>query len=504
MIRMKAEGQSFPLGATCYPDGVNFSVFSRYADAIELLLFDNADDPEPSRVIPLDDRKNHTFYYWHVFVPGIGHGQLYGYRARGIYRPARGFYFDGDKLLVDPYARAVAPSSTYSRSAAKVCGGNLGQGIKSVVADPDTYDWEGDQPINKPYASTVIYEMHVRGLTKSAPDVPPDRQGTYLGVIDKIPYLQSLGITSVELLPVQHHDTQDGPDHLENYWGYSPIALFAPHHGYASRQEDPLCAINEFRDMVKALHRSGIEVILDVVFNHTAEGDENGPILSFKGLENRAYYILEDNRATYANYSGTGNTLNANHSVVRRLIIDCLHYWVSEMHVDGFRFDLASVMARDEDGEPMENPPILWQIESDPILAGAKIIAEAWDAAGLYQVGTFIGHRWAEWNGPFRDDVRRFVRGDPVWCRAWLLASQAARISTYSRTVSLTAASTSTHLTMDSHSATWSPTTRSTIWITWRTTATATTPTTAGTAAWRDRLRSRPSRHCGRNRPATS
>jgi len=413
MIGMKAEGQSFPLGATCYPDGVNFSVFSKYADGIELLLFDHADDPEPSRVIPLDRRKNHTFYYWHAFVPDIGHGQLYGYRARGPYRPTRGFYFDGDKLLVDPYARAVAPSSTYSRAAAKVLGANLGQAIKSVVVDPDTYEWEGDQPLNKPYASTVIYEMHVRGLTKSAPDVAPDRQGTYLGVIDKIPYLQSLGITSVELLPVQHHDTQDSPDHLENYWGYSPIALFAPHHGYASQQEDPLCAINEFRDMVKALHRAGIEVILDVVFNHTAEGDENGPVLSFKGLENRAYYILKDDRATYANYSGTGNTLNANHSVVRRLIIDCLHYWVSEMHVDGFRFDLASVMARDEDGEPMANPPILWQIESDPVLAGAKIIAEAWDAAGLYQVGSFIGHRWAEWNGPFRDDIRRFIRGDP-------------------------------------------------------------------------------------------
>ena len=413
MIGMRAEGQSFPLGATCFPDGVNFSIFSKYARGVDLLLFDSADDGSPSLVIPLDPVRNRTYYYWHAFVPGIGHGQLYGYRTYGTYRPRRGFYFDDQKLLVDPYARAVAPSRTYSRAAASRPGPNLGQGIKSVVVDPSIYDWEGDQALNTPYASTVIYETHVRGLTKSAADVAPHRQGTYPGVIDRIPYLKSLGVTAVELLPVQHHDKQDAPAALSNYWGYSPVAFFAPHQGYSTQPAQPLSAIEEFRDMVKALHRAGIEVILDVVFNHTAEGDEEGPILSFKGLENRAYYILQDNRTAYADYSGTGNTINANHSVVRRLIIDCLHYWVSEMHVDGFRFDLASVMSRDEDGEPMENPPILWQIESDPVLSGVKIIAEAWDAAGLYQVGNFIGHRWAEWNGPFRDDVRRFVRGDP-------------------------------------------------------------------------------------------
>jgi glycogen operon protein len=406
-------GRSFPLGATVYPNGVNFAVFSKNCDAVDLLLFDHPDDPEPRRVINLDPKRNRTFYYWHAFVPDIGHGQLYGYRVHGPYEPEQGLRFDGEKVLVDPYARAVAPSASYSRAAAARPGDNCAHAIKSVVVDPQLYDWEQDVQLAQPYASTVIYEMHVRGLTQHPnAGVSPDKRGSYLGVIEKIPYLQSLGITAVELLPIQHFDPQDAPDDLTNYWGYSPIAFFAPYQGYACHN-DPLSPIDEFRDMVKALHRAGIEVILDVVFNHTAEGDEHGPILSLKGFENQAYYILKDNQVEYANYSGTGNTVNTNHSIIRRMIVDCLHYWVSEMHVDGFRFDLASVMARDEDGEPMENPPILWQIESDPVLAGTKIIAEAWDAAGLYQVGSFIGHRWAEWNASFRDDTRRFIRGDP-------------------------------------------------------------------------------------------
>jgi isoamylase len=405
-------GRSYPLGATVYPEGVNFSIFSKNCETIELLLFDDVDAPRPARVIRLDPEQNRTFYYWHVFVPGVSAGQLYGYRVHGQFAPQRGFRFDGQKVLLDPYARAVAVGANYDREAAASPGDNCLHAMKGVVVDPRAYDWEGDELVRLPYCSTVIYELHVGGFTRHpSSGVAPDKRGTYVGLIEKIPYLQSLGITAVELLPVQQFDPQDAPPGRTNYWGYTPMSFFAPHQGYCA-SSDLLAPVNEFRDMVKALHRAGIEVILDVVFNHTAEGDHAGPNLSFRGLENMAYYILKQDLAHYADYSGCGNTINANHSVVRRLIMDCLRHWVVEMHVDGFRFDLASVMARDERGEPLENPPILWEIESDPVLAGVKIIAEAWDAAGLYQVGSFIGHRWAEWNGQFRDDVRRFVKGD--------------------------------------------------------------------------------------------
>jgi isoamylase len=406
-------GQSFPLGATVYPNGVNFCVFSKNCDAVELLLFDDVDDPRPARVIPLDPADNRTFYYWHIFVLGIGAGQLYAYRVHGPFAPRQGHRFDGSKVLIDPYARGVVVGKNYDRGAAVLPGDNCAYAMKGVVVDSQAYDWEGDLPLNLPYASTVIYEMHVGGFTRNPNSgVALEKRGTYAGLIQKIPYLKQLGITTIEVLPVQQFDEQDAPAEHKNYWGYSPIALFAPHAGYSS-QRDPLGPVNEFRDMVKALHKAGIEIILDVVFNHSAEGNHNGPTFSFRGFENRAYYILEANQVMYANYSGCGNTLNGNHSIVRRMIMDCLRYWVAEMHVDGFRFDLASVLARDEDGNPMKNPPILWEIESDPVLAGTKIIAEAWDAMGLYQVGSFIGHRWAEWNGQFRDDTRRFVKSDP-------------------------------------------------------------------------------------------
>jgi len=254
--------------------------------------------------------------------------------------------------------------------------------------------------------------MHVRGFTRHpSSGVSKEKQGTYAGLIEKIPYLQQLGITAVELLPVFQFDAQDCPQGLVNYWGYAPISFFSPHQAYSSRQSGS-GVVHEFRDMVKALHRAGIEVILDVVFNHTAEGNHSGPTLSFRGVDNSTYYILEQDRSRYANYSGTGNTLNANHPVVRRMIVDSLRYWVQEMHVDGFRFDLASILARDSSGYPMASPPVLWDIESDPSLAGTKLIAEAWDAAGLYQVGSFIGDNWREWNGKFRDDVRSFFRSD--------------------------------------------------------------------------------------------
>jgi glycogen operon protein len=394
------------------PDGVNFSVFSRAASAVELLLFDREDDSRPSRVIRIDPVANRDYHYWHVRVAGVRPGQLYGYRVYGPDDPAQGLRFDPDKLLLDPYGRAVAVPRSYSREAARRPGDNASAAMKSVVVDSSDYDWDGDAPLRRPSSRTVIYEMHVRGFTRDASSgLPPETRGTYAGLVEKIPYLRQLGVTAVELLPVFQFDSQDAPPGLVNYWGYSPVSFFAPHQGYSSRRE-PLAAVREFRDMVKALHRAGIEVILDVVFNHTAEGDRLGPTLCFRGFQNDAYYILEQDRSRFADYTGTGNTLNANHPIVRRMILDSLRYWAEEMHVDGFRFDLASILARDSSGEVLSNPPVLWDIESEPALAGTKLIAEAWDAAGLYQVGSFVGDSWKEWNGRFRDDVRSFIRAE--------------------------------------------------------------------------------------------
>ncbi|MFN2189182.1 MAG: glycogen debranching protein GlgX [Candidatus Promineifilaceae bacterium] len=406
------ESSCYPLGATVYPHGVNFSIFSKNSTSMLLLFFAHLDDSSPTHIIRLDTKKNRTFYYWHVFVPGVKPGQIYAWRAYGPNDPKKGHRFDGNKLLLDPYGKAVAVPKTYSRMSAFQPGDNSATAMKSVVADLSDYDWEGDKPLGRPYSRSVIYELHVGGFTRHPNSgIAPERRGTYLGLIDKIPYLQELGITAVELLPVFQFDEQDAPPGLTNYWGYSPVAFFAPHCGYSTGR-DPLLALDEFRDMVKAMHRAGIEVILDVVYNHTAEGDENGPTISFKGLENSVYYMLEGENAAYANYSGTGNTLNASNTITRRLILDSLHYWVEEMHVDGFRFDLASILYRDEQGKPLDSPPTLWDIESDPRLAGTKLIAEAWDAGGLYQVGSFIGDRWTEWNGKFRDDIRSFLKGD--------------------------------------------------------------------------------------------
>ncbi|HWB84971.1 MAG TPA: glycogen debranching protein GlgX [Bryobacteraceae bacterium] len=408
---LSTAGRSYPLGATLAPAGTNFSLFSRSASSVELLLFDRAEDGRPVRVIPIDPADNRTYHYWHVFVPGVKAGQIYGYRVSGPCDPTNGLRFDPSKVLLDPYGRAVAVPHGYSHAAAAREGENTAAAMKSVVVNPHVYDWEGDKPRRHPSSRSVIYEAHVRGFTRHpSSGVPEEKQGTYAGLIEKIPYLQHLGITALELLPVFQFDTQDGPAGLVNYWGYSPVSFFSPHHAYSSRH-DPLGAVDEFRDMVKALHRAGIEVILDVVFNHTAEGNHLGPTICFRGIDNCTYYILDQDRSRYANYSGTGNTLNANHPIVRRMIVDSLRYWVGEMHVDGFRFDLASILARDSNGHVMASPPVLWDIESDPVLAGTKMIAEAWDAAGLYQVGSFIGDSWKEWNGRFREDVRDFIRG---------------------------------------------------------------------------------------------
>jgi glycogen operon protein len=411
-LEIAPPGASAPLGATGSDGGVNFSVFSKDASRIDLLLFGNADATEPSHVIPLDPQAHRTYHYWHAWVPGIGPGQVYGYRAAGPYEPDRGLRFDADKLLLDPYGRAVAVPRAYDRRAAAKPGSTVATGMKSVVTDRDGYDWEGDRPLGRPFAETIIYELHVRGFTRHpSSGVTPDKRGTYAGLIEKIPHLADLGITAVELLPVFQFDPQDAPAGLTNYWGYQPVSFFAPHHAYSARR-GALPAIDEFRDMVKALHRAGIEVILDVVFNHTCEGGADGPTVCYRGFANDIYYTLRDDKAAYADYTGCGNTLNANQPIVRRLIQDSLRYWVTEMHVDGFRFDLASILSRDESGHPVPNPPVLWDIESDPLLAGTKLIAEAWDAAGLYQVGAFVGDAWQEWNGRFRDDIRHFLKGD--------------------------------------------------------------------------------------------
>jgi glycogen operon protein len=411
--RQVGRGKCFPIGATVHPQGVNFCLYSKHATLVELLLFDHEDDAKPSEVIPLDPRQHRTYHYWRVFVPDLKPGQLYGYRVTGPQAPERGLRFDPDKVLLDPYGLAVAVPKSYSREAAGRPGNNAASAMKSVVVDPCRCDWEHDVPLKIPFVKTVIYELHVKGFTRHpSSGVEPDKRGTYAGLIEKIPYLQDLGVTAVELLPVFQFDPHDAPPGRVNYWGYAPISFFAPHRAYSSRQ-DALGPLDEFRDMVKALHRAGIEVILDVVFNHTAEGNHEGPTLCYRGLANDAYYILEPDRAYYSNYTGCGNTLNANHPVVRRMIVDSLRYWVTHMHVDGFRFDLASILSRDETGRPLPNAPILWDIESDPMLAGAKLIAEAWDPGGLYQVGSFIGDSWNEWNGRFRDDVRGFLKGDP-------------------------------------------------------------------------------------------
>ncbi len=406
-------GRAFPIGATPIDGGANFSVFTRNATAVDLLLFDDVADAKPSRVISIDPVANRTYHYWHTFVPNLQPGQIYGYRVTGPFDPANGLRFDPTKLLLDPYGRGVVVTKNYDRWAGAREGDNTAVAMKSVLVDSGAYDWEGDERPCTSSARTIIYEMHVRGFTRHpSSSVAEAKRGTFAGLIEKIPYLKQLGITAIELLPIFAYDAQDCPPGVVNYWGYQPVSFFAPHAAYSSRT-DPLGPIDEFRDMVKALHRAGLEVILDVVYNHTSEGGANGPTFCFKGFANRAYYILENDQSRYADFSGCGNTLNANHPVVRRMILDSLRYWVEEMHVDGFRFDLASILSRDIDGNVLPNPPIVWDIESDPVMAGTKLIAEAWDASGLYQVGSFVGDTWKEWNGRFRDDARNFFRGVP-------------------------------------------------------------------------------------------
>jgi glycogen operon protein len=427
-------GNALPLGAVQTETGVNFAVFSRHATALSLIIFENLESAGPFHEFHLDPIRNKTGDIWHCHIRGLGAGALYLYRADGPYAPERGDRFNVHKTLLDPYAKALTGLEDWDL---KVCLGydpddeekDLSFSLvddsftqpRCVVVD-DSFDWQGDIPLNYPLRFSVLYETHVRGLTRH-PSSAVEHPGTYRGLIEKIPYFKELGVTSLEFLPIQefneHELFSENPrsgETLVNYWGYSTVAFFAPKASYAA-DRTPGGQVRDFKDMVRELHRAGIEVILDIVFNHTAEGNERGPTFSLRGLDNRIYYMLEENRRYYKNYSGCGNTLNCNHPVVRSFIMDCLRYWVTEMHVDGFRFDLGSILGRDQHGNLMENPPMLEWIAEDPILSSTKIIAEAWDAGGAYQVGWFPGGRWAEWNDRFRDDMRRYWRGDPKTAR---------------------------------------------------------------------------------------
>jgi isoamylase len=432
-------GTPLPLGAHPRGDGVNFALFSRHAAGVQLELYERPEDGTPTRVIELTPERHRTGDVWHVWVQGVSPGQLYAYRVEGPYRPQEGHRFNASKLLLDPYATAVTGVENWDFSLALGYDPDSPQqdlscseeddaaAMPKCIITPQHFDWEGNRPPQHSWPDTIIYETHVRGLTIH-PNAGVAHPGTYRGLIEKLPYLKDLGVTAVELLPVQEFNENElervNPltgERLKNYWGYDPVVFSAPKASYSSAgglgQQ-----VLEFKEMVRACHQAGIEVILDVVFNHTAEGNQLGPTLSLRGIDNRIFYILQGNRRFYQDDTGTGNTINANHPVVRDFILDVLRYWVTEMHVDGFRFDLASVLGRDEQGNLLPDAPLLERIAEDPILRETKIIAEAWDAAGAYQVGRFSECRWAEWNGRYRDEVRRFWRGDDEMVR--LLASR--------------------------------------------------------------------------------
>lgn len=410
-------GKPMEPGSTVTADGVNFCIFSRNATAVFLELFDSATAAQPYVTIPLDARVNRTGDLWHVLVKGLGAGALYLYRADGPNDASNGHRFNKRQYLFDPCARAFTDGSVF-KNLTTMLACPLEYMPKCVVVDSASYDWEGDAPLRTPLAHSIIYEMHVKGFTASATSGVA-HPGTYAGLMEKIPYLKALGVTAVELLPIHAFDENENMHtnprtgkRLTNYWGYSTIGFYAPHVGYAS-DKTPGGAVIEFKNMVKALHKAGIEVILDVVFNHTAEGNEHGVTLHFRGLDNSIYYgLVSEHKEYYTNYSGCGNTVNCNHPVVQDFIINCLRYWVMDMHVDGFRFDLAPVLCRDGNGWLMQFPALTHRIAEDAILHTTKIIAEPWDCGGAYLVGGFPGGRWCEWNDKYRDAIRRFIRGD--------------------------------------------------------------------------------------------
>jgi glycogen operon protein len=406
-------GSPLPLGATAVRDGINFAIFSRDATSAVLVLYREGES-QPFVEVPYDARFNRTGDIWHGLVRGLDPGFRYGYRFdRQPNVNPHMHRFDPKIVLLDPCAKAISGHAGWAWEKSEAFNDRRG------ILVSDDFDWGADQPLNIKLSETIIYEMHVRGFTRH-PSAGVAKAGTFAGLIDKIPYLKELGITAVELLPVHEFEELDSNrvnpftgERLLNFWGYQPINFFAPNAAFSSDKSDG-GQVREFKQLVKSFHAAGIEVILDVVFNHTAEGDDRGPTFSFRGIDNAVYYLADPKTGEYLNYSGCGNTLNCNHPVVRDLIVQCLRYWVMEMHVDGFRFDLASILGRGQDGGVLENPPLLESLAHDPVLAHTKLIAEAWDAAGLYQVGTFPAwKRWAEWNGKFRDDVRRFVRAEP-------------------------------------------------------------------------------------------
>jgi isoamylase len=414
-------GRPYPLGATWDGEGVNFALFSENATAVEICLFDHADQEKETHRIRVEERTNQI---WHIYLPEARPGLLYGYRVHGPYDPAAGHRFNPSKLLIDPYAKALTGDVQWSDAmfgyrigapeadASYDERNNAANVPKSVVIE-QAFTWGDDRPLRRPWNETVIYEMHVRGLTKRHPDVPEGLRGTYAGLATRpvIEYLQSLGVTAVELLPVHAFVTDKHllDKGLTNYWGYNTIGYFAPDPRYAAQPER---GIWQFKTMVKTFHSAGIEVILDVVYNHTAEGNHLGPTLSFRGIDNATYYrLVPDNQRYYMDYTGCGNSLNVRHPRTLQLIMDSLRYWVHDMHIDGFRFDLASTLARElHDVDRLS--AFFDIIHQDPVLAQVKLIAEPWDLGeGGYQVGNFPPG-WAEWNGKYRDSIRRYWKGD--------------------------------------------------------------------------------------------
>lgn len=420
-------GLPYPFGATVINDGVQFAIFSRNAESVKLLLFHSANQYAEYTVFDLDPLYNKTGDIWHIWIEGIGYGQVYGYKIDGDYNISKGHRFNKHKLLIDPYAHALTGNFKWDLTKSRGAVFDPVTSTESFSTEDSTYSVPKcivtngrneiqKNPIKIPENDLIIYELHVKGFTAHETS-GISASGTFKGLTEKIPYLKELGINAVELLPIHEFDEYENininpltGEKLKNFWGYSTIAFFAPKSSYAAGGTTGE-QVQEFRDMVRQFNDAGIEVILDVVFNHTHEGDQRGPTLSFRGIDNSVYYMLDTDKSCYKNYSGCGNTFNCNHPHVRQLIVDSLRYWFIEMDVDGFRFDLASILGRDQKGEMLSNPPLIEWIEEDPILRNAKIIAEAWDAGGAYQVGKFPG-RWAEWNGRYRDDIRRFWRGD--------------------------------------------------------------------------------------------
>ena len=433
-IKNLLPGSPEPLGPSVSPEGINFAFHSSGATRLELMLFDNITDRRPSQIIPLVPETNRTGDVWHIFVEGLPNRTLYNIRADGPYDPNKdGTRFNVVKTLIDPYAPAISgdfywqsgDALGYDNSDPTDEGRHLTpskvdnvSGAPRCIAYRSDFDWENDQHPDIPIEESIIYEVNVRGFTRHHSS-ESDLAGTYRGFIEKIPHLKELGVTAVELMPIMEFDQFDGPfrdpftgERLTNAWGYNTVAFFAPesHYSYYGKLGSQ---VDEFKMLVRELHKHRIEVILDVVFNHTREGNHYGPTISFKGLDNQIYYMLTPQPQFYNDFTGCGNTLNCNHPVVRKFILDCLRYWVTEMHVDGFRFDLAAVFAIDVDQQEKGKTPLIEEIETDPVLSRIKLIAEPWSIR-QYLLGSFSDRRWAEWNGKFRDAVREWVRGEPI------------------------------------------------------------------------------------------